>query len=282
MTAPMLMTDCPTPETLAEFVDGTLDDLNRRKVTAHIADCGNCREYVNMASDFQATENVKRWPIGRVAAAAVPALAAAAMIAIFVLRPDFIYGPDMEDVRSAAQSLKFRPSEGQFSDDFAYKKWKSPDRGEGKERDAVSELWSIGEAKDPRVAGIALLHNSVDRPTYETAIGKLRDAYANASSRERDAIAIDLAAALLGPWANEADHREALKLSEGVFERTGNHKAAWNRAVALEALGQDEQALHAFAAYRELDRNSEWTQEALRREKDIRELMSYTAPPPKR
>ncbi len=97
MSAPMLMTDCPTAETLAAYVDDRLDAATRLEVTKHIASCGDCREHVNLARDYQmsepsvtgetpgageSAENVVRGKFGWVAAAGL--LAAAASLALIL------------------------------------------------------------------------------------------------------------------------------------------------------------------------------------------------------
>ena len=56
MTAPMLMTHHPTEETLAAYVDDSFEPTNRKEVTEHLASCGECREIVLMATEFQANE----------------------------------------------------------------------------------------------------------------------------------------------------------------------------------------------------------------------------------
>ena len=52
MTAPMIMTHCPTdPNLLAAFIDGRLDGEERRTVTEHMATCAECRDALNLRSD---------------------------------------------------------------------------------------------------------------------------------------------------------------------------------------------------------------------------------------
>jgi hypothetical protein len=272
----MLMTNCPTEETLAAFIDDRLDAPTRREVTEHVASCGECRELVMMAADFEMSEtpsNVRRPPFGWIASAA--ALAAAAVFAIIVLLPAFAFRPEIMDVIAAAQLLEHRPSVGRLSTGFPRKHAAPSFRGGGESQFDQVNLWEIvDKAKDPHVSGVALLHNADNRELYGLAIDKLKEAYDKAPPEERDAIAIDYAAALLSRWADDEDHKRALLLSEEVLKRKQSPEARWNRAVALELLGEDEKAAQAWDDYLKLDSSSPWAKEAQERQRNIRELMN--------
>ena len=108
MTTPMLMTEHPTEELLAAFVDDRLDSATRKPVTEHLASCGECREIVLMTTAFQESERKvvhgnfggRRWM------AAMTGLAAAAVIA-FIVTPR-LFGPGVDDlVADACQVLRF-------------------------------------------------------------------------------------------------------------------------------------------------------------------------------
>lgn len=272
MTTPMLMTDCPTEETLAAYVDDRLDPATRREVTEHISSCGECRELVMMTTDYQVSEtpaNVVRGKFGRIAAAA-GGLAAAAVLAIFVLRPAFI-GPQMDDVRTAAQKLDTRPTVGRLAGDFAYKKAFSPTRGPGDGEENADLLDIAINAKDPHVEGMALLLGESGADFYRDAVAKLEEAYKNARPGDRDEIAIDLAAALLSNWSDEDGYRRALELSDEVLARKQSPEATWNRAAALDYLGNKE-AAQAWDDYLKLDATSPWAVEATRRRNDLNDL----------
>jgi tetratricopeptide (TPR) repeat protein len=273
MTAPILMTDCPTEETLAAYVDDRLDAATRRKVTEHLASCGECREIVMMATDYQVNEMpaVVHGKFGWVAAAA--GLAAAAVIAIFVLRPALM-GPQMDDVYAQARELATRPTQGKPAGDFAYKKAYSPPRsGTTGTATNVALLEIALEAKDPQVKGMAfLLLSESERQFYDEAVAALEEAYRNAKPRNRDVVAINLATALLSNWSDEKGYQRALELSNEVLERQQSPEARWNRAAALELLGKDEEAIAAWRAYLNLERDSEWGKEAERRRNELIEL----------
>ncbi len=56
MSTPEKMTNCPTEETLAAFVDGRLDSRSRRQVLEHLATCADCEAIVSAAWDIQAAD----------------------------------------------------------------------------------------------------------------------------------------------------------------------------------------------------------------------------------
>jgi hypothetical protein len=140
------------------------------------------------------------------------------------------------------------------------------------------------ESVDRHVRGVALLLASVKPENVDEAIQLLKAAYTHAPSDQRDTIATDLAAALLarGRWVgtpkqvNETDDanqkramqekhdrdQTALQLASGVWQRQHTPEAAWNRALAFEALGADADALQAWDDYLKLDSSSEWAKEA--------------------
>lgn len=275
MTAPMLMTDCPTEETLAAYLDDRLDAATRRKVTEHISSCGECRELVLMATDFQQTETPAKVVSGKFGWFAPAAgLAAAAVIAIFVLRPAFVYGPDINDVMSAYAVVERRPSAGRGALEVEHKEMVATYRGKEDDGFGHAELLGIAaDAKDSRVRGVALLLNATKREDYDAAVTELEAAHRQAGNENRDEIAIDLANALIGRarWTGDEDFKRALLLSDAVWKRKQTPAAAWNRAVALESLDQktDAQKTDAISAwndYLKLDPSSPWAEEARRRQ----------------
>ena len=55
MSTPIPMSNCPSEETLAAFIDGRLDSRARRHVIAHIAICPDCHAIVTASWDYVAT-----------------------------------------------------------------------------------------------------------------------------------------------------------------------------------------------------------------------------------
>jgi tetratricopeptide (TPR) repeat protein len=262
MTAPMtVLNDCPTAETIAAFVDDRLDSATRRQVSEHIADCGDCRELVLMTMDIQQENNVRHGTFGaRRWIAAAAGLAAAAVIAVFLLRPT---APDINDVRAASTSIDERPFSGRLLD-FPYKKEIPRFRSGNGDKEDESQLVTmfqvaadLAEAKspDPLAKGVASLYLK-DR---SAAIKELERAY-KARGNDHDAVEIALATALL----EQGDYERALGLSEDVLKRKQIPEAAWNRAIALDRLGRDKDAIGAWDEYLALEKDPEWAAEGKR------------------
>jgi hypothetical protein len=281
MTTPMILLNdhCPTEETLAAFVDDRLDAATRRKVTEHLAACGDCRELVLMASEYQASEapsNVTqaahRFAPWRWTAAA----AAAAVIVVFVLRPSPLFAPDMSDVIAAVRQDK-RPFDGRLAA-FPYAQRAKVMRGDTPEPlDSNVKLLDIAgdledaTAPDPHVKGVTALFVE----NYADPVAELKKAYETSSGEKRDAAAIDYAVALIARGDDQQhDDERALELSEEVLKRTKRPEAAWNRAVALSNLGRDQLAIRAWDDYLKLDSASPWAAEAKRK----RELLMPQPP----
>lgn len=293
MTAPMLMTQHPTEELLAAFVDDRLDTATRAPVIEHLSSCGECREIVLMSTEFQAESatvirgnfGAGRWM------ASIGGLAAAAAIAVMVVQPSSLFGTDIDDLKAASQSLPKRQSEGRLAG-FAYSaEPDSPKRGgndksqvdksEDDELAAKVKLWGfradLAEEKspDPHTVGVSMLLIAEDRNGFSEAVAELKKAHEQARGADRDTIAIDLAAALIAKarWSGDEDYRNALRLSEDVLTRKRSPEALWNRAVAIQALRSDkDQALRAWGDYLTVDTdpNSPWAKEAMEHQAEIK------------
>jgi tetratricopeptide (TPR) repeat protein len=283
----MLMTEHPTEDLLAAFADDELDPTARLEVTEHLASCGDCKEIVVMNTAFQASEgNVKHRTFGARQWAAVGGLAAAAAIAVITLRPSALSDPRIDDVVAASRSLSNRPTLGRLTGGFPYKEKAGTNRGPGDQADdqagdkLVQQLGLLGIAEklenqkspDPHVLGLTTLLLAAKEPDLNAAVAALNTAYAKANGEDRDLVAVDLAAALLarGAWRGDAnDNKRALELSDDVLKHRQLPEALWNRAVALEFLQRDPEAVQAWGRYLEVDPNSEWAGEAARRKADL-------------
>lgn len=278
MTTPMLNIDHPTEEVLTAFLTGELDATARQETMRHLAGCGECRELLLMTTDFLESEKVVtgKFGKGRIAPIAA-ALAVAAGLAVAFL-PQWM-NPDIDDVAAAARHLPLRVSDGRLSR-HAWQQEPPNNRNAGglsntNDVAAKAELYEIAsEAKDPHVRGVALLYVAEEPADIDGAIETLEEAYAKARPEQRDAVAIDLAAALVlrARWQPERAAR-AYELSNGVYARTRSPEAAWNRAAALEKMkGREAAAIAAYEQYLKIDPQSQWANEAKRRISDLREL----------
>jgi hypothetical protein len=306
----MLMTQHLTEETLAAYVDDRLDSDTRQPVTEHLASCGECREIVLMTAAYQAEEQsakVIRGHFGGGWGMATVGLAAAAMLVMLVqpgslfVRDQFdkilkIPGrgwdwtmnvlhppPDADDFVAASRDVRERPSDGRLAGGFAYKAKPSTMRGGAEEETedfgAKAKLLQIrSELEDTRrdahALGLArLLTAEKGKKDVSDAVDALEIAYYQARGNKRDAIATDLAAALIARarWSGDGkDHERALDLSNEVLKQhPQSPEALWNRAVALQLLQQKREALAAFDAYLQIDSDSPWADEARARKTDI-------------
>lgn len=271
MTAPELMPDCPTEETLAAFADDQLNPAQRQVVIEHLAICGDCRELVMLAADVKASGELVEEP--RAAANVVsfrrkpwlPAsgVAAAAALVAFL---SVAWTSEMGKLAKASEGLQ-RPMQGRFAAaEFPYQQPEPVMRSgnpEGSSNGSDAGVLAIAaDSNDPHVLGVAYLLMN-DREERAKAIPKLREAQAHARGDERDAIDLDLSAAL-SRRGNPEDLKEAHDLAENVWKRKRSPVAAWNRAVAIELLTQDDDtpAIKAWKDYLAVDSTSKWADEA--------------------
>jgi hypothetical protein len=276
----MLSSQHPSEETLAMFVDDRLDSASHDDVLAHIASCGECRELVLMTSDLRAEENVVPGPfVWHKWMAAVAGVAAAAVIGFVALQPVLV-GPSVDKVVAAVGTLEKRPSAGRLAG-LSYKVANEPKRGpEDEKHDRTVAFYQVAadleEAKFPNAhaVGLVTLGLAENGADVKKAVDLLSSAYEKAEGDERDAIAIDLAAARLARlyWVDsKEDAQSALDLSEEVLKRKQSPEALWNRAVALESL-DEKAAIGAWDDYLKLDPNSEWSVEAQHRRNNLAEF----------
>jgi tetratricopeptide (TPR) repeat protein len=283
MTAPVLEVLHPEDETLAAFVDGRANEETREQVIAHIADCAECRDLVLLTSDVVREQGLAATsdapmnvvPHRRVAARWIVPFAAAAAVAgwIFFIPGgrEFVVGYKPEALIGPAESLHVRSTAARISLPVPYKRH-IVNRGEneddlGSKAAVVERLFDNERAMftNQRTSGLAQLLIATNAKEFDAAVDDLEKAYGQARAEERDAVAMDLAAALIGRGAFSSipeDHKRAYALADDVWKRTKSPVAAWNRAAALEALGRDKEAIAAWQTYLKLDPNSEWADEA--------------------
>lgn len=293
MTTPMLMTQHPTEELLAQYIDDRLDTATRPPVTEHLASCGECREIVLMSTAFQESEepvNVRHGNFGGRWMAAVASIAAAAVIGVFLIRPSAWFGYSVDDLVAASQGVPERPSDGRLAGGFPYAPKSDTKRGVPRPTDPdftndYAEKWKLyeiaakqaeakekGKSIDPHIEGLTTLLIAKERKHFDEAVADLEKALATTRGAEHDAIAIDLAAALIGRgrWSgDEDDYRYALRLSNDVLTRKRSPEALWNRAVATTALYQKAEALRAWDDYLKVETDPQWTEDATRRKTRI-------------
>jgi tetratricopeptide (TPR) repeat protein len=253
---------CPDPETLAAFLDGTLDAAKRRDVSAHIAECNHClyvlRE-VN-AHNREALSVEPRWRrhLPLVAGFVIAVLGAT----VFLVRHR---SDSVRRMAVATQEAGVRTFEGRLTG-FEHVRYTST-RSAATRNQPLSEVATdvLGKNTNPRSAkewhasGVAnLLVGSTER-----AVRELAEAV-RLTPRSPD-YRSDLAAAriALGTARSDQDElRRGLTDSEEALRLApGRPEAMFNRALALERLGDRDAARSAFEDYLALDPESSWAEE---------------------
>ena len=263
MTAPDVMTEHPSDETLAAFVDRRLNASERRAVVEHFADCGECRTFMNDLTDIRAMDDSAgtvvpfRKPGGwRVLAAAIAIAAGVLIVFSGPLRSRFS-GGSMQDVVDVTSSLERRPTAGRLSAAFPYRPAAIRMRSGGGQttiddvqrkaiENEVARLQGT-TSPDPHKIGLLLLYLG-DREAIK---------FLSEAAKTGDAAKIDLAAALL-ERGTPADVQLALDLSQ----QSNAPSALWNRALASARLGRNDEAIAAWTAYLSADPSSPWAAEA--------------------
>jgi len=282
---PMNLMSHPTEETLAELVDGRLTPAARARVIEHIADCAECNDIVMTATELQADEVPAAPPVSRFTprtlyAAAISLAAAAMLVLVFapVFRAWFEERRDLDDLRDATVYLEHRRVEGRLSLDLPHQTYQPPMRGPGDPGNqvfdaAVRELRARARGNDwqalhRRGLSELLLRHKVEAVGYlEAAVrqehaggGAIETAIARST---RAALLADLSAAYLERNDDDAqDPAHALLAADRSWQLDRTRDAAFNRALALEKLERNAEALAAWREYLKLDSSSPWAQDA--------------------
>ena len=271
---------CPSLETIGAFVDDRLKEREREVIAEHVATCETCYFVFTEAARTRVTtapfdSAQGRQPRGQVVAftrrvswkIAMSGLAAAAMLllAVNVWRP-FGVSDDQralgELVAAVGTARTFEP---RLTGGFAYAPVRGPVRGPNDAatlspdaRIAIAEIEKQYTA-EPVAATAALIAGDPDR-----AITILDAASRNNPNDAK--ILSDLSAAYLvraDRTGNKADTSQALATANRALEiERLLPEAMFNRALALQTLGQVEDARIAWQAFLTIDDRSGWADEA--------------------
>lgn len=280
----LLTPSCLDAETLAAFVDGTLEAGERARIERHLVECETCYEALAetllTVRDLNAHEPVRtaatvpaRARNWRVPAAFAGLLTAAAALWLLVA-PRTARSPLSPNDRPELASLVSaiggeRVTEGRLTGGF---KWGPPPtamRG-GPERTLSAEA---------RLAAARLAEATRSNPspaaraaqaTAQLFLGHADEAIAALEQSVADKPDwappwSDLAAALLARHAignRPDDLTQALRATDRAMAIQPSPEPAFNRAVVLERLGRDQMALDAWDQYLRLDPSTEWAVEA--------------------
>jgi hypothetical protein len=286
-------TGFPSDETLAAFIDGRLDPETRGKVIAHMTTCSECYSVFVSATEMTAAaaapESSRRSSRTGWLSVAVAATAAAMAVVFLVtpVRDRILPRGDAGMVALAKAAPPERIIAGRISG-FPYQPMapvmrsrnadpmKNPanaalltasagvERSVTKRRSAAN-LHASGVAHlllgDNKTA-IDLLHESLLAETEQRTVA--------AAIEESDDVPLlnDLSAALSHRAVQQRNVPaaiEAVRCANRAFRLARTPEAAWNRAVAVEALNGSKRAQTAWNDYLAIDRTSAWAAEARKR-----------------
>lgn len=272
MAEPLKLTECPSLETIGAFIDGRFKDREREVIADHLASCETCYFVFSEAARTRVTaqpaaaSNIRRfvprqtwqWVAGLAAAAAV-------VLAVNVWQP-FGTGADERALTVLVDSVgTARTFDARLTGGFAYAPVRGPVRGSNDAanlspdvRIAIAEIEKQFAAR-PVAATAAMIGGDAVR-----AVGILESAVAADPNNAR--VLSDLAAArlVLAQRTEPADNASrALEMANRALESNRQlPEALFNRALALEALGQKDDAKAAWQAYLAVDGRSGWADEA--------------------
>lgn len=262
---------CPSLETIGAFVDGRFKDREREVVADHLASCETCyfvfSEAARTRVAAQPRAQVVTFMPRRMSWQVMTGLAAAASIVLALN----VWGPFGADTdRRALDQLvtavgTARTFDARLTGGFAYAPVRGPVRGANDAnnlspdvRIAVAEI-EKQFAAEPIAGAAALIAGEPGR-----AIAILETA---SQTNPTDAkILSDLAAAYLvraGITGDTADASRALAMANRALEiERLMPEALFNRALALQMSGLNEDARTAWQAFLTIDDRSGWADDA--------------------
>lgn len=267
---------CLDANMLAEFIDGGLEPRERAGVEAHLAECGECYEtfaetvkLVSDAAPVKAPAPV-RAPWRFMPAASGIAAAVLLAVAAWSFWPTQARALDaaMRKFASATEDARF--ASGRVSGGARWSPAPQTQRGAATGDDQF-QVQTAARALAETAAGATNARGQHATGLAALALGDVAGAVtaldaAVRSSDSTPAIESDLAAALIerGRRTNRADDlRSAVTHAEKADrDANGLAEARFNRALALELLGELPDARLAWEAFLKLDASSQWAQEA--------------------
>jgi hypothetical protein len=287
-------TGFPSDETLAAFIDGRLDAETRANVIAHMTTCSECYSVFLSATDSPSPAAPRdAWRPGRAWIAVAAATAAAGIACAFLVTPirDRVLHREDGMAALAKAAPAQRIIDGRISG-FPYQPPAPVMRGSksdplqnpanaslltaaaGVQR-AVAERRTASNLHASGVANLLLGRDDAAIDTLHAALLEetgQRGVIAAISESEDVPLLDDLSAALSNRAT--AKHRaipdavEAVRCAERAWRIGRTPEAAWNRAVAIEALNGRAHAMTAWHDYVAIDATSPWAAEARKRLRD--------------
>ena len=256
----------PEAEDLGRFVEGTLDEAQRKIVVAHLADCDDCR--IVMVDASNAVEPALTEP----AAAAHRWWLAIAAGIVLVAVGLFVFNErrdPLAETRKSYGKLQKRPLEARLS---GYPYVPHPVNRGGDEADLSLQILQAdaAEAAELRGTNAKTLHARgigillEDNNTAADAVAPLQAAAT--ADPNNIAYQSDLAAALIA--ARRSDPRNLERAVEvcnrALLIDPRAPEVLFNRALALQLLDRTQEAIAAYQQYLAVDASSPWAAEARR------------------
>jgi len=272
----------PSDETLAAFIDGTLDASSRARVMEHMTACDECYAAFAGISELRASDDAGDFPRmdshrgwtswARAARYGAFAAAVAAAVLVVLLLPVFHRRSPVLSLAAATASSP-RTIEARLSS-FPYSPLAPTMRGSGEK---VPQNWKL------LAAAAEIQEETARRPTpenlqalgiahlltgkFDEAIPLLERVAASpeGSVDERSSRLNDLAAAYIarGRWTgNAADFAAASRVSAQAWSLAHKPEIAFNRALIAESLAADATAKRKWEQYLAMDGRSGWAGEA--------------------
>ncbi|HEV7426633.1 MAG TPA: zf-HC2 domain-containing protein [Thermoanaerobaculia bacterium] len=264
----------PESESLARFVEGTLDEPERAAIVQHIADCDDCRILVVDAAEFESQNAVEshKWGVTRWLAIAASIVIVAGSSFLWYVSQD-----PLTPVIKASAGLSNRPIEPRLSR-FRYVARNTMRGGHEDETEVSVLLLDQALAKvlerrgdAPRILharGVAYLLSAAttkqsDRTNIEWERREAAAALVAAASREpaNANYLNDLAAALIVSGDPKKRYDALAYLDRALLINSRSPEALFNRAIALRDLDR-KAAIAAFNRYLAVDSSSPWATEA--------------------
>jgi hypothetical protein len=270
----MTMTNCPTDETVAAFLDGRLHPEARAEVVEHIANCPDCYALVSAGWDYQAMEQKELAPVvkgrfGSWGMGAVAAVAASAIIvfALPVTQNAIKFRSRRSELVDAQNSAKERPVEGRLSG-FGYQPFKTY-RGTGDTGDDDLSKYTVpAAAEDLKALRARTARQWQAQSAAHLLLGERKEAIeaiekAAAASPTDPSILNDRIVMYLAQigWDSAAAPR-ALEAAQRAWQIAQTPEIAFNRALAFKANERRNEAIAAWQEYLKLDASSSWAEDA--------------------
>jgi Putative zinc-finger len=261
-------------ETLAAFVDGTLDREELAAVSAHLEGCEECRGIVGEAVAFEREEmKPKYWRLFATAAVLSVAVLAAAPLPRAGTSAALLawnYFLQLLNNRDVAQLLSMtvedkRVTPGRFSGQEVYAvsqtlRGHGPSEDIGERFQLQLKVINLIERTENKTSPAALRSRAISE-VYSSEVPR-RAALTTLKSipeNQRNAVIWnDIAAVAL-----DVNPAEALAAADMALKRKPKMpEALFNRAQSLQNLGRDAAAIQAWDDYLAVDSASDWAKEA--------------------